>query len=405
MSDAVESGVKALRTFFIRETTVGTTPANPDWLRVSESIQSADVGIEGNIFSQRSVGSHLVQKFQLGPEDNTFELSYHLQRWFRTGAGAAQDPGYDGLVRTADGSVPSTHSFFMVQDLASGGALGGGQRIYTIVKGGRIGQVTLAGDPNTGEPCLVTLQYVAEKVRSYRIAQPTTGSTVDVVSTSTADTTQDVLVENRNAGTTETISLNGTTPVSGLTSFTDIDTISLSAETVGDVVIEISGTEICRILGQTSNGGFVGDLGIPPLGTGSYEAALTADYARIVGSTLTRGGVALETDATIRSFEMQANNNLDIHPRLDSRSRRIVEGNADYQAVVSIFSPAGSHDSLVEHLKATESDLVWTLTKGSLTLTNSVLMTQGGRPYQVGQAVLERNNTFAGYGLTVSNET
>lgn len=404
MSDAVESGIKSLRTFFVRETTVGEVPANPDWLRISESLQAGDTNIDGNIFSQRSIGSHEVKKFQLGPEDDTFELEYHLQRWPKDGGGNPQGPEYDGMIRTADGSIPATHSILQVQDLVTGGANNNGQRIFTVVKGARIAQVMISADPSTGEPAKVKLDYIAERVRSYKVAQPDPGGeTVSVVSTDAADTTQSLTVESRNAAQSETIALNGTTPAAGAVAFTDIDAISLDAVTQGDVVISIGGTEIARILGATSNGGFDGDLGTPALGTGSYEAELTSDYMRIVGSTITRNGNPLETDVTVKNFEVQITNNLDVHPRLDSRRRRIVEGNADYQINATIFSPSGSHDSLVEHLKATESDMVWTLTGGSFTLTAAVLMSTGGRPYRVGQAVLERGNNFVGKSFVVSN--
>lgn len=395
---SVESGIKELRAHFIRETTVGVTPANPDWLRFGDTLRQISEAPNANVYMQMGAGVFDLTGFLVGPEDHTMGIEYELQNWLTAGNDAAAD----GLLRAADGGLLNTHSFQSRQELAAGGVLASGSRIYTIAKGGHVGRVTLSGEPNSGEPLKTRLDYVFEKIRSYVIDQPAATGVCTIRSTNAGDTTQSLTIENEGAGTSETIALNGTTPVAGITSFADIDAAELDAETIGDVIIEHSGQDVMTILGQTSNGGFEGDLGIPLLGTGSFEAALASAYEIIVGSTILRGGAVLEEDATISSFEIQIENNLDVHPRIDSRRRRIIEGKRDISANVTIFSRRGSHDSLVANLTADEQDIVWTLTGGTITLSDTALTSVGGRSYEAGKAVMTRNNVFTGRGLVIA---
>ncbi len=302
--NAVEAGIKDLRVHFVRETVTGVTQADPAWLRYSDTVQDVSESPNANLYMQRGAGEFDIQDFLVGPEDHTKEISYELQNWITSGNDAAAD----GLLRAADGAFLNTHSYQSRQELLSGGTLSSGRRIYTVGKGGRIGRVTLSGDPNTGEPLKVMLSYTYEKLRSYVIDQPASTGVVTVVSDNAGDTSQTVTVENEGAGTSEGIALNGTTPVAGATSFADVDSLSLSAETEGDITISHTSQTICIILGKVSQGGYEGDLGIPPLGSGSFETALGGAYEQIVGSSIQRGGADLEINATISAFEMQVEN-------------------------------------------------------------------------------------------------
>ena len=396
--NAVEAGIKDLRVHFVRETTTGIIQADPAWLRYSDTVQRIQESPNANLYMQRGAGEFDIQDFLTGPEDHGLEITYELQNWITSGNDAAAD----GLLRAADGAFLNTHGYQSRQDLISGGILSSGRRIYTIGKGGRIGRVSLAGDPNTGEPLKVMLTYIYEKLRSYVIDQPASSGVVTVVSDDAADTSQVLTVENEGAAASEGISLNGTTPVAGATSFGDVDSFSLDIECTGDVTITMGGQVIGTILGKTSNGGYEGDFGIPPLGSGSFEAALGTGYEQIVGSTIQRGGSDLEAAATISALEYQVENNLVVHPRIDSRKRRIIEGARDVTVIANIFSEVGSHDAFVEHLKATEADIVWTLTGGSITAQNAALTGLGGRSYEAGQAVMQRNNTFTARSLVIA---
>lgn len=405
--NAVESGIKDLRINFIRETVSGAVQANPAWLRYSDSIMGLSFNPNANLFNQMPVGEIDPINFLYGPEDHEAQVSYHLQKWFAaSGSQTPSDAAMDGMIRSSDNAFANTHAVLARQNLVSGGTLSSGRRIYTVAVGGRISRVRLSGDPNTGEPLLVTLGYRFEKIRSYEIAQPASSIAVTVESTSALDVTQSVTVENEGAGVTATLALTGTTPVSsGAITFANIDSISLDAQTVGDIIVKkvTTGEELCRILGKTSQGGYEGDLGVPALGSGSYEAAIGTSYQSIIGSTLTKGGSAFEENATVRTFEMSVENNLEIHPRLDSRRKRIVEGARALTATCSIFSETGSHKSFVDHLKATAGDIVWTILGGTITQGGAVLTGLGGRTYESGQATMQRNNTFTGKSIAVSN--
>lgn len=395
--NAVEAGIKDARIHFVRETVTGVIQANPAWLRYSDTVRRVAESPNANVYEQIGVGNFDIQDFLIGPEDHGLDVEYELQNWL-TIAGA--DAGSDGINRAADGTFLNTHGYQSRQDLLSGGVLAAGRRIYTIGTGGRIGRVTLGGDPNTGEPLKVTLTYIFEKLRSYVIDQPLATGVCTIRSTDVGDTTQTLTIEDEGAGSSEGIALNGTTPVVGSTSFADIDSMSLDAETEGDIIIEHTGVDIATILGAVSNGGYEGDLGVPALGSGSFEAALASAYEQIVGSTIQRGGVDLEENATVSTFEIQVENNLDVHPRIDSRKRRIIEGLRKVTATGSIFSEKGSHDSFVEHITVNKSSLVWTLLQGTITIAGSALTGLGGRTYESGQAVMRRDNTFTGTSIT-----
>lgn len=396
--NAVEAGIKSVRAHYLRETVTGAVQANPAWKRFSDTLMLLGASPNANLYQQRGVGYVNIQNFLIGPEDHAFEIGYHLQNWLD----GTNDAASDGIARDSDGGFNNTHAVLLRQELASGGIQSSGRRIYTVAVGGRVGRVSLKGDPNTGEPLLVTLGYVFEKIRSYVIDQPSASGVVTVVSDDAGDTTQTITVEDEGAGTSEDISLNGTTPVAGVTSFADVDSISIDAETDGDITISMGGDDICVILGKTSNGGYEGDLGVPPLASGSFEGALGSSYQQIVGSTIQRGGADLETNATVRTLEIVVDNKLDVHPRLDSRRRRIIPGVQDITAIASIFSEIGSHESFIEHIKSTESNLVWTVTAGTLTLGSAALTGLGPRRYESGRAVMQRQNTFTAKSITAA---
>lgn len=398
MAIAVEAGIKALRAHFVRETIEGIIQADPAFLQYSDTIQQIIENPNANVYEQMGAGSFDLTGFLVGPEDHTMEVVYELQNWLTTGNDAAAD----GLIRAADGAFLNTHGYLSRQELLSGGVLASGRRIYTVGKGGRVGSVNISGDPGTGEPVVIKLGYVFEKLRSYVCDQPAATGVVTIVSDNAADTTQSVTIENETAGVTETIALNGTTPVPGATSFTDIDAFELDAETEGDITLTHTAVVVATILGKVSNGGFEGDLGVPLLGSGSFEAALGTAYELIVGSTMQRGGGDFEANATISAFEVNVENNMEISPRVDSRRRRIVEGGRKITVKASIFSSIGSHTAFVEHLTVVQSDIVWTLNGGTLTMSNSALTGLGGRKYVAGDAVMRRDNTFTARGLVIA---
>lgn len=394
---AVESGINALRALFVREATIGETPTDPDWLRFSDSVMSLNFDPNGNIYSRRPIGTPDVAGFHPGPEDHSFTIEYHLQRWIDA---ATKDASYDGLMRDASGALPDTHSCLFRQSLANRGVDSNGRRIYTVVQGARVQMVTIPGNPDSGEPIRISLDYVAELVRSYVIDQPAAGGTVTVRSSSVNDTTQSVTIEDDGVANNETLALNGTSDVSGATSFSSIDAVWLDAETEGDIEIEIGGSVLMTILGSNSYNDAPGDRGIPLLGSGSMESALGTDYEHIFADVIQRGGAALADN--VLGIELTVTNNLETTPRLSTRRRAITEGSRDIEITATVFGEKQSHDALIEHLKTAVGDFTWQLAGGTLTASDAVLMTPGGRMYESGQAVMRRDNTFVAKDITLA---
>ena len=106
-------------------------------------------------------------------------------------------------------------------------------------------------------------------------AQPTASSALAIVSSSTADTTQSILVRGISGGVelTETVTLNGTTPANTANSYTRVKGISKSAVTAGKVTV-------------TSNTGAVTLTVLPPKVTESRYKLIKLHYVPITAITI-----------------------------------------------------------------------------------------------------------------------
>lgn len=398
-----ESGIGALRVNFVRETTAGATQADPAWLRYSDELDAVGGWAPNtNIANRTAIGSPDIVGFSIGAEDHELSVSYKLQRWLTTATETPNDAAADGLLRDANGFLPNTHSFVSRQILSGEGTQAGGDlHVFTYGVGGKINTASLAGDPGDSEPVLVELGYTFEKVRSYALSQPNAGTTFTAVSSSASDTTQTLTVEDA-AGTSEALSLNGVTPVVGVTSLTDIGAISLDAECVGDVTVTFTtgGETSGIIMGSDSQQGIEGDLGLPLIGSGSYESALGTAFEHILGDTITKGGSPI--DVNVMTMGMSVGNNIQADAVTRQKTKVLNEAMRDVEASVTVFSKDGSHQSTIDHLKATTADIVWTMAGGTVTLSNAVLTGPGARSYSKGDATMQRDNTFTSQGLSIT---
>ena len=72
-----------------------------------------------------------------------------------------------------------------------------------------------------------------------------------------------------------------------------------------------------------------------------------------------------------------------------------------------MFGDTASHDDIVEHLQATELDIVWTFFGGAtdrtVTLSGAALTAPGARSYQKGEATMQRDNEFTAQGIAISD--
>ena len=405
-----EAGIKALRANHIRETQIGVTPADPDWLRFSDELDSVDWGPDANLFGRRAIGSPDVLGFNLGPESHEITVTYSMQKWLVDGSGNPLDAAGDGLLRDSAGGYLSTHSLLTRQIVnPAGGADGGGRRVYTYGYGGYLSRVRITGSPDSGDPSKVELTYTFKKARSYLVDQPSASDTITVRSTDPADTTQTLTVEDDGAGTSEGIALNGTTPVTSVGNFASIDAFQLDAETVGDVVIErtTGNVELARVYGSDTYQGIEGDLGLPLLGSGSFETALGTAFQTVLGSSLTRGGSALATNVMGISCEVE--NSLEINALTGTKIQAIDPGDRSIMFNGTVFSDRASHDDVMENLRAITADIVWTFQGGAsartVTVQSAALTSPGSRAYSKGEATMRRDNTFTGQGIAISTGT
>ena len=158
------------------------------------------------------------------------------------------------------------------------------------------------------------------------------------------------------------------------------------------------------IEGAVTNGGIEGDLGLPEIGTGSYETALALPFQTILSASSLRGGSALAENVMGLSFEV--NNSIDATAVIGSRAKVLNPGNRSITFNASVFGPTSSHNDIVAHLKAETGDIVWTFTGGAtartVTIPGSVLQTPGARNYEKGAATMKRDNAFVGTGITIT---
>lgn len=394
----LESGLKGHRAGWIVETTQGETPADPDWLRFSDCLVSGPNWPPSvNIFERRCLGSVDPAGHHPGSEDHTLGIQYYLQR------AITADAWEDGGTRDADNNIPNSHSILWREErTTSEGIVGAGVRVYTHAVGALIDQAVLRGQIQNNEPLVRSeLGYIAEKVRGYVIDQPDSAKTVTVESTSALDTTQSVEVENDGATTTETIGpLTGTTPVAGAVSFTDIDSIRLSAQTVGNVIVKLStGETIATIYGSAAYGGAEGDLGVPSLGAGSHEAALATAYENFRAAAVTRAAAAF--DFATQDMVVTVANGISPEEIVGLR-KLLFAGDRSVQAAITSFGSTSSDRWLREHLQVTAADIVVTLGGGNtITLPGAVLTQPGARQYDR-TAVMRLGNTFTATGLALA---
>ena len=400
-----EAGIGALRVNFIRETTPGTTPTDPDWLRFSDELNTVGNWVPNtNIAARTAIGTPDVTGFSIGAEDHELAISYSLQRWLTSAVEVPLDALADGFLRDVNGYIQNEHSFLARQSLPGPeGSQGSGVRIYTYGFGGKFDTASLTGDPSNSEPVMAEGTYRFRKVRSYEVSQPTVTGTLTVVSSNAGDTSQTLTIENEGAGATEAIALNGTTPVVGAVSFADIDSFRLDLETLGDVTVTftVGAEQAFKIMGSESQQDIEGDLGMALLGSGSFEAALATPFEHVLGDLVVRSS-EFELDTNLMTISVQISNNIQVDPVVALKAKVLSEGLREVTANVTVFSATGSHAATIEHLKALTADLVWTMTGGAITLDNACLTTPGARTYEKGEATMRRDNVFTGQGLSLS---
>ena len=99
---------------------------------------------------------------------------------------------------------------------------------------------------------------------------------------------------------------------------------------------------------------------------------------------------------------ISVSNNIQADPVTRQKAKVLSEGMREVTATVTVFSESGSHQSTVDHLKATAGDIVWTMAGGAITLVGAVLTGPGARVYEQGNATMQRDNEFTATDVTIT---
>lgn len=410
-----EGGLRNHRTEFVRETTFGTTPTDPSFLKYSTTVTNFAWQSDSINEPRRGLGSADPHEFLKGPETHEITVTYDMVKWLTDGSGNAEDAAYDGITRDADQLLPNSHTIVDREDKQSidtnqtvSGNASYDTRIYTVAKGAYIDEVALTGDPSDSQPVTVELTYLAQKARSYQIDQPDSTTYIGFKSDDTNDTSQTITIED-DSGATEDVTLDGTNLVSTTSQYDSIDGLELSAETDGDITTVINtgddaspteGDALAVFSGKTTYNGVEGDLGVTPVGSGSHESLSDPAAEVFIGDTIDQAGSPFPYEIPSATFTVE--NNVNEQERSSGYGMALHPGNREISMEATMFGESMTHGNLVDHLTNTAKNITWTLDGGSIQLDNAILDEPGERAAEEGQAVMTTDNTFLGDGVTLS---
>lgn len=251
------------------------------------------------------------------------------------------------------------------REVSSGGADGAGYREYLVALGARPTASSMDGDPSAAEAMPQELTLPAKTIRPHIIHQPAASGTLVVESTDTSDAI-DVVLEDEDAGTTETVTLPGTTPneVATTGDFANLDAVWAKSEHAGDIQVGTNdgGGSIDTELLQKPLTGYNTDgvdsvEGIPPLGGGSHASAVTDDGRVFLGTQAEWANAALGEKV----------NTLDLSVELDtsreaiqtSRRQAIDVGMRTVEFDADLSGPYETAEKIKAHFRDKSGDLVY----------------------------------------------
>ena len=397
---------------FVREDTYGTTPTDPDYTLFADDVISHGMTHAYNVEEQRTAGSAYATDHKPGAEGHSASFEYFMQQWLVDGSGDAQDAAYDGLFRE-NGQLPNTHTILSRTERSSGGNDSGGIYTIRVMKGAKIDTASLEWVQDTGLPIPVTLDYQVREGKRYDVHQPSSSTTLTVKSTDSSDTTQTVTVENLDAGTSESFDLNGTTLVTSSTAFSEVGQVNVDGETVGDVVVSVNdgnqstpteGATIITINGTSSlPQGYVGERGIPLIGSGSHGSSLGDSNEEIfLGDNIERpSGTAIADNWSSGTLEV-SNDLAAIPDGNQDQFQSWQEGNATPEVSIELFGETVPQSIINDLKKAVQDDIVWTASGGSVTLKNAQVKSDIDDAISAGDQRVTVEPAFGGTDLTVS---
>lgn len=424
-SPSYESGLRGHRIEFARETTVGVVPTDPAWNLYSDCVREFDPGHGATVTSQRCLGSPDSNGAFAGSEEAEVTITYDLQQkttsgnTFLDGSGNPNDAATDGLTRDADNRILNTHSLvdrYEQSDLTVGNTVSGSTsrdtRQYWVAKGGYIDEVTLTGDPSDGQPIAVELSYLYEKVRHYQIDQPTDSEApieIWAESTSGDDTTQTLTIESEGAGTTEDLSLNGTTQVQTTATFSDVDALSLDAETVGNVRVYVddgsgttAGDQIAIIFGQGAFDTGEGNLGVPALGGGGSHASELGQSYELYHDDLVEQPAGTTIANNFETTEFVVANSIDAMNRGGTPRRSLSAGTREVTADITVWGETEIQTRVSENLRTQTGNVRWTMDGGYVEGVSCDPRDTDPDAFTAEDSKVTTSISFVGQGINVS---
>jgi len=396
-SGTAESGQLPGRYEWVEEPSPGAVPTDIEWNRFSDVIRTFEMDPGATLARQDSIATADAVDHNRGPEEPSATVGYDLQRFPVDGAGDPVDASAYGILRDQYNDLLGTLLAVGRREYG-GGNDGAGVREFSVVRGAGVDSVSPTLDPSGEQPILMELSLTARKARSYLIHQPSAATTLELVSTADGDT-MEVTIETEDAGTTDTISLDGTTAVTTTTSYSDIDAVWLADNPTGNVTVsDGSGTTFLELTGgleySDDDQPVDGDRGIPPLGAGSHAGEIGSSFEHFVGDRFERpAGEAVR--ARINSASWTIENNINTQALHNTRAPALDAGNRGVTVDADAAGPYISHKSMMESLQKVQQHIEHELSGGTLQFKNAVPTDAAARTVEAEQAVASISETFS----------
>jgi len=396
-SGTAESGQLPGRYEWVEEPSPGAVPTDIEWNRFSDVIRTFEMDPGATLARQDSIATADAVDHNRGPEEPSATVGYDLQRFPVDGAGDPVDASAYGILRDQYNDLLGTLLAVGRREYG-GGNDGAGVREFSVVRGAGVDSVSPTLDPSGEQPILMELSLTARKARSYLIHQPSAATTLELVSTNDGDT-MEVTIETEDAGTTDTISLDGTTAVTTTTPYSDIDAVWLADNPTGNVTVsDGSGTTFLELTGgleySDDDQPVDGDRGIPPLGAGSHAGEIGSSFEHFVGDRFERpAGEAVR--ARINSASWTIENNINTQALHNTRAPALDAGNRGVTVDADAAGPYISHKSMMESLQKVQQHIEHELSGGTLQFKNAVPTDAAARTVEAEQAVASISETFS----------
>jgi len=400
-----ESGLRPTRIEFIRETTRGEVPTDPEWNIYSSHHQTWwDWEPDANKNAVQPAGSVDPEFTDAGSETHEAQVGYWQEDWYVDGSGNALDASADAMLVSDDNTVNNTHSVLSRMDVSQNGADGAGYSVFHVGKGGVPTEVTIPFEVDDGSPVQPELSYQFEKFRVYRIDQPS-GTALVVRNNSTQSV--DVTVENEGATVTDTVTVaaGATEALSG--AYDDVDAFELSTDVDGDVELATDDgagavdTVLSTIQGSDSYT-TEGDLGVPALGSGSHATATTdPDYIIFNDDQYDYDGTPIADE--IVSGELNVSLEVEDNEKVATARRNIHITGRRTTWTATVASESGSADFTVDYLtNVVFNNIAWTADEGSVKGPNAELFSPGTSDFEPSNGKHERSLEWQSEGVTIN---